>query len=620
MPWILPPLSIGLNTLLSALKMRSRRNPSKSSISLDESFLKSKPEVFSARNSTEFIYQDLSTKEDRRLTAKLLSIIPLVIHCLASVAIAITLLYYLDTRQFYLERQPQIKLADGTYEVDQLGKFNILQSDITTILSSLLMILRWVAAAWAGPLGWRAIFLLAENYGLRYRDIEWVTNYGVLHPTTPFQRPLNLLLGVILIFTLAPFPASPLLTGSISWIPSSSTVELPYHPAINVTGVHPNNTMNALVYSGEYHATFPTDVVKNFNTAWSQAVEPSIFRRVVPAISHLSINSTIENIVVPHFAVTNIEWLPKLEDKTWQLFQTMRQDRANFLRFPQKMSQPGAAALIVSYTSFEGGSSVILDSLPSTWSMIVNVAKELDPKDCNSSTTFLPNNTTISPFHLAFNTTPGYVFEGKMSGCFVYAKVTYHAASGHCKNCRVISPSTVQNDTKLENLGPEEGDPSIDSALVDMPQYMPSMTPLKDSIPDLANGIEVYITALLTRLYSALWTSWSDAYGITYVQSSRYKPAVSTLKVEINKTRVYAWLILQLLATLAGLVFLHLQRTSDHPVLSDTSMIAFDIDSTRVPKPDGASKHTREEMLKIEPKEDGWRVVLASSRSSNDPQ
>ncbi|KAL5638596.1 hypothetical protein ACGC1H_005310 [Rhizoctonia solani] len=597
--------------------MRSRRNPSNSSISLDVISSKSKPQVFSARSSNEFLYQDLSTRENRMHTTKFLTIIPLVIHCLSSVAIAITLLRYLDTRQFYLERRPQIKLADGTYEVDQLGKFNILQSDITTILSSLLMILRWVAAAWAGPLGWRAIFLLGEKYGLRYRDIEWVTNYGILHPATHFQRPLNLLLGLILISTLAPFPASPLLTGSISWIPSSSTVELPYHPIINLTGVHPNDTLNTLVYSGEYHATFPTDVVKNFNTAWRQDVETGIFRRVAPAMSHLSINSTIENIVVPYFTVTHIEWLPKLEDETFQLLQTMRQDRADFLRFPQKMSQPGAAALIVSYTSFEGASSIILDSLPSTWSMMVNVAKELDPKDCNSNTTFLSNNSTISPFLLAFNSTPGYVFEGKMSGCFVYAKVSYHAASGHCRNCRVISPSTVQNDTKLDDLGPEEGDPSIRSALIDMPQYIPTMTPLKDSLPDLANGVEAYVTALLTRLYSALWTSWSDAFGVTHAQSSRYKPAVSTLKVEINKARVYAWLILQLLATLAGLAFLHLQRTSDYPLLSDTAMVAFDIDSTRVPKPDQTSKHKREEMLKIEPKEDGWRVVVASSRLSN---
>ncbi|KDN37883.1 hypothetical protein RSAG8_09857, partial [Rhizoctonia solani AG-8 WAC10335] len=152
-----------------------------------------------------------------------------------------------------------------------------------------------------------------------------------------------------------------------------------------------------------------------------------------------------------------------------------------------------------------------------------------------------------------------------------------------------------------------------------MPQYIPTMTPLKDSLPDLANGVEAYITALLTRLYSALWTSWSDAYGFMHVQSSSYKPALSTLKAEISKTRVYAWLFLQLLATLAGLAFLSLQRTSAYPLLADTSMVAFDIDSTWVPKPDRANMHEREAKLKIEPKEDGWKVVLASSRSVSDP-
>ncbi|KAG8730623.1 hypothetical protein FRC11_006274, partial [Ceratobasidium sp. 423] len=541
------------------------------------------------------------------------------IHCLGSVAVAVVVLRCLNNRQFYLERQPQIKLADGTYESSQLGgKYNLLQTDVITILSGSLMVLRWVAATWAGPLCWRVVFLLAEMYGLRYRDIEWITNYGVLPPITHFRRPLNLLVGLILILTLAPFPAPPLLTGSIAWIPSSSNVELPYHPTITLTGVYPNNTLTQLTYSGEYHATFPTDVVKNFNTAWSQVAEERIFKRVLASASHLSINSTVENVVVPYFAVTKIEWLPKLEDDTLQLFQTMRQDRANFLRFPGKMSQPGAAALIVKYSTFEGASSIILDDpLLSTWSLLINVAKELGPRDCNSSSIVLPGNTTISPFYLNYNSTNGYVYEGKLSGCFAYAKVSYYAASGHCRDCRIVSSSTVQNDTELAGLEPEEGDPFIHSALTNMPEYIPSMTPLKDSLPDIANDVEVYITALLTRLYSALWTSWSDAYGSIRMQNSRYSPAISTLKAEIDETRVYAWLFLQLSATLAGLAFIWLQWLSQYPLLTDASMVAFNIDTTEVPKPGVSSKHGQE-ILRIKPKEDGWQVVVASARSGDD--
>ncbi|KAG8730057.1 hypothetical protein FRC11_007492, partial [Ceratobasidium sp. 423] len=90
-----------------------------------------------------------------------------------SVAITVTLIYALDGHQFYLDRQPRVKLADGTYESNRLGRYNILQPDVTTMLSVALMLLRWVTAAWAVPLYWRVVFLLAGRNGLRRRDIKW---------------------------------------------------------------------------------------------------------------------------------------------------------------------------------------------------------------------------------------------------------------------------------------------------------------------------------------------------------------------------------------------------------------------------------------------------------------
>ncbi|KAG8692099.1 hypothetical protein FRC11_003897, partial [Ceratobasidium sp. 423] len=48
----------------------------------------------------------------------------------------------------------------------------------------------------------------------------------------------------------------------------------------------------------------------------------------------------------------------------------------------------------------------------------------------------------------------------------------------------------------------------------------------------------------------------------------------------------------------------------------DTDMVAFDIDSTEAPKPDPSNTYEPREMLRIEPKEDGWKVVVASGRLS----
>ncbi|CAE6412988.1 unnamed protein product [Rhizoctonia solani] len=113
-------------------------------------------------------------------------------------------------------------------------------------------------------------------------------------------------------------------------------------------------------------------------------------------------------------------------------------------------------------------------------------------------------------------------------------------------------------------------------ALTDMPQFLSLMAPLQDSLPDRTVNIEVYITALLTRLYSALWNAGVDATADEFRATTGYKPSVSMLIADINRNRVYAWFGLQLLFTLSGIGFIMLQSRSRYPLVEDTDMVAFD--------------------------------------------
>ncbi|CUA67969.1 hypothetical protein RSOLAG22IIIB_13596 [Rhizoctonia solani] len=517
--------------------------------------------------------------------------------------IAVALLYYLDGRRFYLERQPRVQLADGTHRSQRLGGFHLLQSEVTTILSVFLMVLRWVATAWAVPLCWRAIFVLAGNSGLQYRDITWMINHGIFYPSTHFHRPLHLLLGLILISALAPLPSAPLLTGSISWLPSNQTIALPDHPTFQIAGFPSNDYVRPVGYYSEGLANVATYVVKNFNTAWSRATDEFIFKRVVSAAAHLSTESTIDTVLLPYFVVTRIEWLPKLDAQSYMLLRMMWSADN---RVPDRMNSPGGATIIFNATDPPS----IQKPLPQSWPVLINVDRSNNSTvpyagddSCNSSSTFLPDNTTIPYFYL----NGPMIARQLIFGCFAYANVSFKAAHGLCRNCRVGSYSTVQNDTELQEM-PDNNMAGI--ALTDMPQFLSLMAPLQDSLPDRTVNLEVYITALLTRLYSALWNAGVDATAVEFRATTGYKPSVSMPIVDINQYRVYAWLGLQLLFTLSGIGFIMLQSRSRYPLIEDTDMVAFDIDSTEVPKPSPANKCEIQELLKIEPKEDGWKFVV----------
>ncbi|KAG8742695.1 hypothetical protein FRC11_014186, partial [Ceratobasidium sp. 423] len=352
-------------------------------------------------------------------------------------------------------------------------------------------------------------------------------------------------------------------------------------------------------------ASLSTDVVKNFNTAWGRTAEEHIFKRIIFSIAQLSIGSTVESVVILHCAVTKIQWFPSLGDDDFRLFEAMRLDQANFPRLSDQLEQPGTAALIVNLAYMQSDPN----PLPGLWPLLINVGTELYPaiRDCDSTITILPSNTSIPSFFL--DLTAADENDSHLYGCFASAVISFEAAFGLCSNCRVTTYSTVQNDTQLSRL---TGDTSIQVAVDNMPRYISEMTPFENSLSNPGDGLEVYVTALLTCLYSALWDAWIYASGMGIVRTrGSHKPAVLTLRAEISETRVYVWFALQFLFTLAGLAFIRLQSGARYPLITDTGMVAFDIDSTEAPKSGLSSGDDLNGLLRIKPKGGRWKVVTA---------
>ncbi|CAE7155105.1 unnamed protein product, partial [Rhizoctonia solani] len=170
---------------------------------------------------------------------------------------------------------------------------------------------------------------------------------------------------------------------------------------------------------------------------------------------------------------------------------------------------------------------------------------------------------------------------------YAFAWVTFSAGVGRCRdfNCIVSSPSTIRNNTPVE-LEPHQ---LAFQALSMAPVVGFHLVMQNNSIPFLWNTINDYVEAVLVRSYSGSWCGLNKGMG-TSTTNTNYVPSLLNLMADVDHDRVYIWLGLQLLVTVLSVFFLIIQsHLTETPLLGDTSLTAFDLDTSAVAVIDAGS-------------------------------
>ncbi|KAB5590720.1 hypothetical protein CTheo_5842 [Ceratobasidium theobromae] len=519
---------------------------------------------------------------------------PLVIHFLVTILITTLILFYINGNNFLLDestRRPLATLADGTQV--PTSQYILLQSDITTIVSAMIVVLNWAALGWATALYWRSSFLLMEKTGLRRRDLEWITGSGVIHPTGYFRYGFMSFMGFLLLITFFPQYSSPLLTGSISWAPSSMLAKLSRDIPMNlsVTGLSSTDATNGFALPTWWQDALLIQAAGFSSLAWDQEIKKRVFKRVLPGASHLSIGTIIANVTIPIFWVSNIDWFTN-ETEVGLLIEGS--NFVNTVEYQFLMQGLSTFAFQAESTNTTDDPSSLVLTKAHTLVMNASTTKRRgDTGNCSALASRFPPDTS---------------FFGDSGWCFAAARVTYNMGAGECHNCQISSLSTVQNTSAI-TLQPDLIKFLAAPALGNVTN---NLNMFNTSLPSLLNNANDYITEVLSRAYSGAWTTVAEttlgdvgegAYHTTY------SPALSSLQARVDLRRVYAWLALQLSVTAAGVIFLAVQSRSRYPLVGNTGMTAFDLDTNDAPKSShGSSKDRR--LMRIGPKEDGWKVVV----------
>ncbi|CUA68050.1 hypothetical protein RSOLAG22IIIB_07724 [Rhizoctonia solani] len=368
-----------------------------------------------------------------------------------------------------------------------------------------------------------------ERKGLSRSSLRWLIGIGVLTPPLYAQDIMTFLTGATLLITLAANFVSPLLTGSISWVPSNQpAVFVPDSSGLKVSIVEFREFWADYLrqdYLREQVVQMSPGAV---NTAWGRNADKNVLKRAVSFANGLEFNSTITNVTLPYFMIHSLQWIK-------EPYEALTPDQRN-------CTQTWETWRRANFTSTDGQYGLFVSS-------------------------------TLPP-------DAGIVQEdGRI---YSFAWVTFSAGVSRCNDCRLSGPSTVQNDTPLSL----QEDNLTNEALSLAPLVAAALVIANSSIPFPMNNVENYVEALLVRSYSGAWNALNDYIGSLSVPlTSSYYASQQVLGARIDQGRVFIWLGLQLSATLFGVLSILVQFHTKSMIqfIGDTALTAFYLDTTEVP-------------------------------------
>jgi hypothetical protein len=477
---------------------------------------------------------------------------PLILHFLSTLTLIAVLIFYVNGNDFTLQSR------------SSLSNFTPRQSDITTAISSSIVICRLFAGVWASAMLWRCVFILMHKGGISLEQIHSLLTWHIHVAHREPSQGYGLLVTIILLAALPSQLSGPILTGSITW---SSSHRFTKGPSMNITFFPDDAPLPLILDTGldRYYSLGGKLAPSLASSTWKDSLADKwTMRRLLFNAPDLPINSTLNNVTLPYFSVTKLEWIkdPEFELPTSIIQSCLNNSDLNPLN-------DGYHATIFLLIPDVWGGAII----PTPYTGIISetrfvVARYGEP--CNATPV---DPSAPQPLYLPAKI--GGITWDTTSTCLKFGRVTYVAGEAECKDCRVSALAIVQNDTALTVR------PSKETllAIAIMPIVMPIMNLQNNSLPNTGD-VDWYVTQQLIRSYAASWTFFADAW--MNMLSTDVQIPIPTSRANVLLWRAGLWLGLNLLFTLSGLLFLFTQRKSGQQLIGNPPLTALLLDTSQV--------------------------------------
>jgi hypothetical protein len=483
----------------------------------------------------------------------------LLMHTAGCIALALVLVYAVDGYNAGDDTAPRY--------VD--GSLLLRSSDVITLISAGLVIIKFFTTSWAAVALWRCAWELTHSKTmLTPEQVSFMTRYK-LPPwmRSPFGRPRGRRSWAIVIILLCSIPQpfiAPLLSGAVNWDPSSVA-----GPKTEAKQVNSTNPAAVASYWDQYTNTDYSDkrtsvlreALGYASIAWSDTTTVSANGtslrgngcRHVVNYDGLPANSTLASSVVPCI---------KIEKISWAMSSAEVPDGAHFQATDYSDTLSVVSDSLSHYTN--PGHAVLFD-INNLWSkkesVTVSYPTPSTVKGTQTLALIIANQYSackdLTPNNFGdVNSFPQYKSSWALGSCYLYANVTLEAGVTNSDLSIYVSPRVVEDQTPIEatviipNTWTQE-------AVWLLPDMMTLLSQMNSTLLPTWNNLDLYVESLIRQSYLAAWDSFHNNWD-TGGTLSLATPQVTRVKAKVSHARVYSWLAISLLETVSGIFLIYL--------------------------------------------------------------
>ncbi|RYP92174.1 hypothetical protein DL770_001681 [Monosporascus sp. CRB-9-2] len=492
----------------------------------------------------------------------------LFVHGACCVAVALAVAFGLDGYMAGDESSP--------HRVD--GKLLLQVSDITTLVSVALVIIRIIVGWWSTIVLWASGRYMLHRAAAR-TDRKTVSRM-IRSKLPPWLQSVRKFptdfpcwtLSVALLAVLIQAFISPILTGSINW---NTTFRIS-NTAISVSSADPTANFGTWYWYNAQGAFDKRGYLRSAagyaSSAWADPSTVDLHGnslvgngcRHIVNDDALPRNSVLVDALLPCINVSSIRWyrlddeiseddwpvdgrqLTLVQDDPMYYYQsgvTVVFDVNRLRRGPDTSDRPPPADM------FSGTMTVVL--------LVQRRNYERDPI-CQE----LPNTIFGDMRALPYTVRESISTAGDEK-CSLIGKIDFTAGVTRSHRATYISPRLVEDTTPIEDVV-YEPNPWVWEAIWTMPDLMTMLAVMNTSQVPTYNNIDNYVSSMVRQGYLGAWDMLSRGFDMPEsAETYSAFPAEPRLLADVSFARVFTWLGLCLLMTLSGVLILGIVLRAD---------------------------------------------------------
>lgn len=487
--------------------------------------------------------------------------------------------------------------------------FRLTQTDVSTIISACLVAGRAIGAAWQGLAAWRCIFILFEKNGLSLADANVVGSWK-LPPSSiirrrPSSRPdggATKLLAILSLLLAWPAQlASPLATGSISWVPTSSydinsekNLSLGLALPSRGWGMYKNgrNIRSNLSKWAAGLANLKATAPFEYNNG-SLSVTQS--RRMATFLGSYTNGTVVQNATVPMFKIESFEWVNDESQIPPKILEAVKDPKSGYLNFAKQEALMTNAVWATTLLKDQPWTVPSTDTLPDAIEVLHEMryaaiylfsGSKAPQYECHNDI----DNNDFSPLppgiHLVINRRPD------RSDCLAVAKLRISVGTTECNQADPKSPTPsciIASNIMISTSGEVFPDSLTREIFAMMQEVHTVVASLWMNDPETYAGkLEQAMRDNLVLTYQGIWSTLTEYFSLTNSEdevgrlNTRVWEPVQALRAEISPARILLWLAMSMLFEFSGFLVLVLDNRSEGKTVIDPVVEAIRLDSSRI--------------------------------------